>query len=374
MTQRSAARLVAAIPFFLLVACTPADEVPPTTGSGGSGGSGSGGSGSGGQVGSGGSGGSGGGTGGVQPSTGGSTGSGGDVTDASVTEVASDVAREVAGGETMVMDPGSEGDGRFAMGRPAATPESQGRLTGVMTGMMQTIQVPAAMNIAGRSIQVYTPAGYVANTPVAFTVCHDGTQLNNAAAITTVSDNLYFQKKMPMMVTIFIPPVSRSPEYDTVNANYTNWITTQVLPAVSARNIKLTADPEFTGTCGHSSGGILAFTMAWFQPDRYRRVLALSGSFLNLQNPGGGMYDMLVRNTMPRKPIRTAMIAGTNDLSPPRWTQASETMGAALMAAGYHYRYFLINGGTHNQADNRTSMPDLMTWLWRGVAVTGPTQ
>jgi enterochelin esterase family protein len=143
---------------------------------------------------------------------------------------------------------------------------------------------------------------------------------------------------------------------------------------VAAKNIKLTTDPEFTGTCGHSSGGILAFTMAWFQPDRYRKVLSLSGSFTNLQNPGGGMYDSLVRMTMPLKPIRTAMTAGTADLGGGTWTRANETMSAALMAAGYHHRYFLITGGTHDQGSSRTSMPDLLTWLWRGVPVTGPTK
>jgi iron(III)-enterobactin esterase len=365
MTQRKAAPFGLVVPFFLLVGCGSTDNVAP--GSGGQGGS---------VTGSGGAPGTGGqssGSGGSEPmGSGGAVGSGGsDAVDASPDMVSSDVP---AGGDSGVADPGKDGDGRFAMARPAATPESQGRLPGVMTGTMQTIQIPAAGGVAGRSIQVYTPAGYVAGTPVGFVVCHDGTALNGAVALTAVQDNLYFQKKMPMMVTIFIPPVSRSPEYDTVNANYTNFITTQVLPMVAAKNIKLTADPEYTGTCGHSSGGILAFTMAWFQPERYRKVLSLSGSFTTLQNPGGGMYDMLVRTTMPLKPIRMAFTAGTNDLLAPRWTQANETMGAALMAAGYHFRYFLIAGGTHDQASSRTSMPDLLTWLWRGVPVTGPTR
>jgi len=176
------------------------------------------------------------------------------------------------------------------------------------------------------------------------------------------------------MVAIFIPPVDRSREYDTVNVNFSQYITTNALPAVAALNIKLTTDPEASGTSGHSSGGILAFTMAWFQPERYRRVLSFSGSFTSLQNPGGGLYDNLVRTTMPLKPIRTAMTAGTNDLLAPRWTQANETMGAALGAAGYHYRYILISGGTHDQASSRPWVAELMTWLWRGYPVTGPTR
>src|SRR4029077_12899622 len=119
------------------------------------------------------------------------------------------------------------------------------------------------------------------------------------------------------MVAIFIPPVDRSREYDTVNDKFTQFITSQALPPVEALSIKLTTDPEASGTCGHSSGGILAYTMAWFEPERYRRVLSFSGSFTSLQNPGGDLYDNLVRTTMPLKPIRTAMTAGTNDLLAP---------------------------------------------------------
>jgi enterochelin esterase family protein len=260
------------------------------------------------------------------------------------------------------------------MMRPAIPPEAQGRLAGVMAGSMKGFQIPAAMGFSGRSGQVYVPAGYKANTPVAFMIFHDGTSLDGSEAISIVTDNLFFEKKMPMMVAIFIPPVDRSREYDTVNDNFSKYLTTNALPAVEALNIKLTTDPEASGACGHSSGGILAFTMAWFEPERYRRVLSFSGSYTTLQNPGGGLYDMLVRTTMPLKPIRVAMTAGTNDLLAPRWTQANETMGAALMAAGYHYRYILISGGTHDQASSRPWVADLLTWLWRGYPVSGPTR
>ena len=148
-----------------------------------------------------------------------------------------------------------------------------------------------------------------------------------------------------------------------------------MLPKVETLGIKLTTDPEFSSVMGHSSGGIFAFTQAWFEPDRYHRVLSLSGSYLNLQTPGGGMYNNLVRMTMPLKPIRIAMSAGTNDLNAPAWTNANETMGMALGAAGYHYRYLLVNGGTHTPFSvNRPWIPELMTWLWRGFPATGPTK
>jgi enterochelin esterase-like enzyme len=284
-------------------------------------------------------------------------------------------AVDAAAGDSGLTDPGRDGDGRFQVAKPAALPpEVMGRLPGVTAGTIRTLQIPAAMGFAARSVQVYTPSGYVPNTPVAFMVFHDGAQGIDVLKIPIIFDNLVFQKKLPLMVGIFIPPVSRSPEYDTVNDKYAQFITTQVLPAVASLNIKLTTDPEASGTAGHSSGGILAFTMAWFEPDRYRRVLSLSGSFLKLQTPGGDLYDNLVRTTTPLEPIRVAMTAGTNDLAAPKWTQANETMGAALMAAGYHHRYLLRTGGTHDPVENLPFLPEQLTWLWRGYPLGGPTR
>jgi enterochelin esterase-like enzyme len=369
MPKRTTAGLAVVAPFFLLMACSSSDGSHPiTTGSGGSGSGGSVGS-SGGATGSGGQPGTGGGSGGDMVGTGGAV-----ATDAGSGGTATDGPADVPAGETAVTDPGTEGDGRFPMMRPAIPPEAAGRLPGVSAGMMRGFQIPAAMGFSGRSGQVYTPAGYVAGKPVAFMVFHDGTSLAGSENIPVVIDNLIFEKKIPMMVAIFIPPVNRSPEYDTVNDKFSQYLTTQALPAVEALGIKLTTDPDASGASGHSSGGILAFTMAWFQPERYRRVLSFSGSYTTLQNPGGDLYNNLVRTTMPLKPIRVAMTAGTNDLLAPRWTMANETMGAALMAAGYHYRYILINGGTHDQASSRPWVAELMTWLWRGYPITGPTQ
>ncbi|HEY0707835.1 MAG TPA: alpha/beta hydrolase-fold protein, partial [Polyangia bacterium] len=133
---------------------------------------------------------------------------------------------------------------------------------------------------------------------------------------------------------------------------------------------------EAAGSGGHSSGGICAFTMAWFHPDRFRRVLSNSGSFLSLQNPGGNMYDMLLRSTMPKKPIRTAMTAGTNDLAccGTTWYAANEKMFKALSETGYNARYLVIQGGSHSQDSPMPTTPELIEWLWRGYPVTGPTR
>ena len=87
----------------------------------------------------------------------------------------------------------------------------------------------------------------------------------------------------------------RGKDYDTISGLYAEYIQHEVLPLV-ARNygVKFTNDPEGRATMGTSSGGSAALIMAWYHPERLRRVLTLSGTFVNQQWPfapetaGGG--------------------------------------------------------------------------------------
>jgi enterochelin esterase family protein len=292
--------------------------------------------------------------------------------------VASDGGGTEAGPEGGgAVDPGREGNGRFMIDRPAVPPEAANLMAGVTAGMMRMFSVTSTIYPnTTRTVQVWTPAGHDATKPTAFMVFHDGGAYVSNFKIPIIFANLIAAKKIPPMIGIFVPPSgARSVEYDTVSDKYARFITTEVLPKVEQMySIKLTTDPEASGVGGHSSGGICAFSMAWFQPERYRRVLSNSGSFTKLQDLGGDMYDGLVRNTMPRKPIRTAMTVGTMDLGGTRWYMASEMMGKALLESMYDVRYLVINGGTHDQSSPMPTTPELLVWLWRGYPITGPTR
>ena len=87
------------------------------------------------------------------------------------------------------------------------------------------------------------------------------------------------------------------------------------------------------------------------------------------------MYDMLIRTTMPRKPIRIAMTAGSNDLGVgEKLGPLNDKVYEALSAAGYNTRYLVITGGTFDQRYPAGTTPELLEWLWRGYPVTGPTR
>ena len=78
----------------------------------------------------------------------------------------------------------------------------------------------------------------------------------------------------------------RGREYDTVSGTYAQFVEREVLPLVEQRaGVKLTKNPEGRATMGLSSSGTAAFTMAWFHPELYRRVLAYSPTMVNQQWP-----------------------------------------------------------------------------------------
>ena len=171
-------------------------------------------------------------------------------------------------------------------------------------------------------------------------------------------------------------------EYDAVNGAYAEFVENEVLPLVESHaNIKLTKNPEGRATMGISSSGSAAFTMAWFHPELYHRVLTYSPTVVNQQwphNPAlpGGAWEYhsawagpsvaalsvegskvtksdshlgspLIPNS-PTKPIRIWFETGDHDLFYPvtpvadgmhDWVLADERFAKALADKGYHYQF-----------------------------------
>jgi enterochelin esterase family protein len=155
-----------------------------------------------------------------------------------------------------------------------------------------------------------------------------------------------------------------------------------VLPRVEKEcHITLTKDPEARATMGGSSGGAVAFTMAWFHPELYRRVLTYSGTYTNNQSPenpdslhGAWEYhEHWIPQTAP-KPIRLWMQVGENDNGAKasstdmhNWVIANQRMAAALKAKGYHYQFVYSEGAGH--VDGKVvaqTLPAALEWLWQG--------
>ena len=233
-----------------------------------------------------------------------------------------------------------------------------------------------------RDMSLYIPAQYDAAKPACVMVFQDGGAYVNDQGqfrATVVFDNLIHKKVMPVTIGIFLNPGSipaavpdgkprrnRSFEYDTLSDQYSRFLIEEILPAVG-RDYNLTDDPDRRATCGISSGGICAWTVAWERPDVFRKVLSHVGSFTNIR--GGHNYHAMIRKTQ-KKPIRVFLQEGSNDLDNLHgsWPLANRQMAASLEFAGYDYEFVMVTEG-HNGKHGGAILPESLRWLWRGVSV-----
>ena len=251
--------------------------------------------------------------------------------------------------------------------------------------------------------RVYVPAQYDPKVAAALMVFQDGIwytdrEGNNPAL--NVIDNLIAQKKIPVMICVFIKPGTigdspgsptykfvkaysdqwhrtlddsmRSTLYDTVSDRYVRFLREEVLADVGAK-YNLRKDGYSHAITGLSSGGICAFNAAWQLPEQFSRVISWIGTFTALQwkedpeNPDGGQDypDKVLRE--PKRNLRILLQDGTEDMENDRygsWPLANVRMANALKLKGYDF-HFSFGKGTHNSGQGAAEFPEEMAWLWR---------
>ena len=228
-----------------------------------------------------------------------------------------------------------------------------------------------------RDYWVYVPAQYDGKEPACVMVFQDGWSYANPKGqfrVPVVFDNLIARKEIPVIVGIFINPgvtpgrdgksgvSNRSFEYDTLSDQYARFLEKEILPEVS-KEYKLREDAAGRAICGISSGGICAFSVAWFRPDMFSKVLSHVGSFTNIR--GGDVYPGRIRKTKP-KAIRVFLQDGSQDLDNEHgnWPLANQQMASALRFKKYDYHFEYGDGG-HNGRHGGAIMPPSLRWLWR---------
>ena len=250
---------------------------------------------------------------------------------------------------------------------------------------------------------IYVPAQYDPKTPATVMVFQDGggyIDRNSNNPTLNVIDNLIAQKKIPVMICIFINPgdISGSPGtptynfvkaysdkwqrtlkdsmrstlYDTVSDRYPRFLRDEILAEVGAK-YNLRKDAYSRAITGLSSGGICSFNAAWQMPDLFSRVISWIGSFESIQwkedpaIPDGGQdySDKILRE--PKRNIRVWLQDGSNDLENPKygdWPMANIRMANSLKTKEYDF-HFSFGRGTHNPGHGAAQFPEEMIWLWR---------
>ncbi len=233
-----------------------------------------------------------------------------------------------------------------------------------------------------RRYYVYKPAQYDPTKPAALMVFQDGhtyIREDGDFRVPVVFDNLIHRGDIPVMIGLFVDPghkkealppepgwrprpENRSFEYDTLTADYAEFLLSEILPAVR-QTVRITDDPDGRAICGISSGGICAFTVAWERPDQFRKILSHVGSFVNIR--GGDVYPGKIRKT-EKKPLRIFLQDGSGDLDNEHgnWPLGNKQMASALAFKEYDHK-FVYGEGAHNGNHGGAILPESLRWLWR---------
>ena len=275
---------------------------------------------------------------------------------------------------------------------------------GVPTGTLSSKIVHTSKLYDGMKSEywIYVPAEYDAKVPAALMVFQDGgwyTDREGNIPVLGAIDNLIAQKKIPVMICVFINPgdisdspgtptyafvkgygdkwqrtlkdAMRSTLYDTVSDRYARFLRDEVLPEVGAKyNIR--KDAYSRAITGLSSGGICSFNAAWQMNDQFSRVISWIGSFESIQwkedpsVPDGGQDYPTKILREPKRNIRVWLQDGSEDLELRygSWPLANLRMANALKMKGYDF-HFSFGKGTHNPGQGAAEFPEEMVWLWR---------
>jgi iron(III)-enterobactin esterase len=321
------------------------------------------------------------------------------------------------------LDPGTLGDGDFEVGPnyskdPDLTDKGapKGKLFGagnapitlgssdskIFNGTDSTL-LTQNQHAFTRGLQVYIPAAYKDGSEAPFLVIQDGP--GQIGLVSRALDNLTIskdpQRKLPPFIVVAVANgggdskgSERGLEYDTMSDRYARFVQTEVLPAVlnnaaikaAYPKLAFTKDPAGRATMGCSSGGAAAFTMGWFKPEWFGRIISYSGTLVDQQDDdaaeeasyplGAWEYHSskaLIANT-PRKDLRiflhvSEMDNGYNaaESGHHNWLLANQRAAAALAAKGYHYRFVTAKSAGHCEGKVfDQSLADTLVWLWRG--------
>jgi enterochelin esterase family protein len=232
-----------------------------------------------------------------------------------------------------------------------------------------------------RNLYAYVPAGVDADQELNLMVFNDGigyVSRKGDIRVPRVLDTLHARGEIEPTLAVFVNPgrpvdqpddeeagrVSRRLEYDAMTPKYGEFIIGEILPFMARElGVRITEDPDCRTTCGISSGGICAFTLAWQYPDSFRRVLSHCGSFTDIL--GGHNYPYLIRAT-PRKPLRIYLQSGEHDAQTLSgdWPLANKQIASSLTYAGYDHHFEFGMGG-HTLRHGGAVFADSVRWLWR---------
>lgn len=161
----------------------------------------------------------------------------------------------------------------------------------------------------------------------------------------------------------------RMDDYDLFTREYADFLVYELIPFITAKyKLRITGSPGYRMTSGGSSGGISAFSAAWFHPEYFGRVYMSSPSFLAMGR--GNEIPVLIRKceTKPLRVYEEYSEHEPDDYFGSSYCAAREAE-TALKFAGYDFKceYFPGEGHCSRRHDEAEAYKRL-SWLWEGYA------
>ncbi|MBB6730328.1 alpha/beta hydrolase [Cohnella zeiphila] len=134
-----------------------------------------------------------------------------------------------------------------------------------------------------RSLRVYLPPGYDESRRYSAVYCQDGEDFFNFGRIATIAQKLILEQNWEpfVIVGVDVDKAHRTAEYmpgGERHEAYVRFFNDEMVPFVEART-SLRQAAEDRLLAGDSLGGAVSLSIALDRPDRFSRILSLSGAF-----------------------------------------------------------------------------------------------
>ena len=237
-----------------------------------------------------------------------------------------------------------------------------------------------------RDFWVYTQANYKQGDKPTVMLVLDGHRVPDSLSLEPILDNLIAQKKLPPLIAIYLHTGVSKGQRDSQNrrwemmrrnAEWADYVFGEIMPEVKKR---FTYD-ESGGWCawGGSSSSVGAFSLAWYRPDKFSRVIGGSPSFVSLRVDRADDWvdadkfkDLVMESD--RSDLRVYLSTGYKDLTDEdgpgdkvlTWAEVNIELARALNARGHAWRFFFRADHDHGPTYLRRNITEALLWTWAG--------
>ena len=235
-------------------------------------------------------------------------------------------------------------------------------------------------NLTGKKYKPGIDFKFVLSVPdvgereLALMIEHDGPNIANINSMRTLADKglapycaCIGVRPGIMYMSDGSPRGMRMNSYDLFDREYGDFLVYELIPFIAEKySVRFSASPDMHALSGGSSGGISAFTVAWFHPEYFHRVYISSPSFLAMGR--GNEIPYLIRK-YETKPLKIAFECSEKE--PNDYFGAilpiDDEARAALEFSRYDFRYTFFPGEGHcSRYRNEQTAYERNEWLWRG--------